>query len=280
MSSPLPGDDRLPFTCLVPDVAGVIDIFDQTAALHIAVVDRSAVPTLPAVWNCPGNYILLDPPEDGTWGCYVGKAPAGVKPRLTDHLRNKDHWTRVLLIRRDTTYGFQSGHTAWLEGRLYDLLRASANGRPNNKNRPVDDTLPPYDQLMLETAVDPISRVLRLIGYDPAPQGDEPTVPSRRTYTRHGVTVPDLISAGLLDAGARLVSMSIGTPADAVVNADGTITWDGTTYSTPSAAGCAVRAGKATNGWAFWAIESDSGKVTLATLRSRISEPRTDPERV
>jgi len=56
-----------------------------------------------------------------------------------------------------------------------------------------------------------------------------------------------------------------------VVNADGSITWDRQTYATPSAAGAAVRGGKATNGWAFWAIETDSGKVALATLRARYS---------
>ena len=43
-------DDRLPFTCLVPDGPGVVDIYDQTAALHLAVVDRAAAPTLDETW--------------------------------------------------------------------------------------------------------------------------------------------------------------------------------------------------------------------------------------
>lgn len=46
---------------------------------------------------------------------------------------------------------------------------------------------------------------------------------------------------------------------------------DARTFATPSAAGCAVRDGRATNGWAFWAIETPTGKVTLATLRTRHS---------
>jgi hypothetical protein len=266
-------DDRLPFTCLVPDAAGVIDIFDQTAALHMAVADRAGIASLDAIWDSPGNYILLDPiTTEGTWGCYVGKAPAGIKSRLYEHVRTKDHWNRALLIRRDTTYGFQSGHAAWLEGRLYDLLTASANGRPNNRNRPSDDTLPPYDQLMLETTVDPISRVLRLIGYDPAPQGEEGLPAAKRAHTFYGTGMQDLISAGLIEAGARLVSTMPMYPADATLNADGTITWDRGNYPSPSAAGAAVKGGKATNGWSFWAIETDTGKVPLSTLRSRLPE--------
>jgi hypothetical protein len=40
--------------------------------------------------DCPGVYILLDPSgADGSWGCYFGKAPAGIRSRLRDHLRNK-----------------------------------------------------------------------------------------------------------------------------------------------------------------------------------------------
>ena len=276
MSSTKSGDDRLPFTCLVPDTIGVIDIFDQTAALHMAVVDRPALFSLPNMWDCPGNYILLDPiREDGTWGCYIGKAPSGIKTRLSDHNRNKESWNRVLLIRRDTTYGFQSGHAAWLEGRLYDLLTASENGIPNNRNRPVDDTLPPFDRLMLETTVDPISRVLRLIGYDPAPPGDEPVPVLRKSHTHHGTTVKELVGAGQLTPGTRLVSNMPMYPAEAVVNADGTITWDGTTYLSPSAAGAAVKGGKATNGWSFWAVETDNGNDTLATLRSRLDNATT-----
>ena len=264
-------DDRLPFTCLVPDGPGVVDLYDQTAALRCAVVDRAAVQALGADWEVPGTYILLDAPSaDGSWTAYVGKAPAGVRQRLMGHVRGRDQWVRALLIQRDTTHGFNSAHTAWLEGRLYDLVTASANGSLNNTQRPGDDTLAPYDRQMLETTIDPISRVLRLIGYDPAPASDDPDpVRRRRAPARYSTTLADMLAAGVIEPGTRLVSTYSVAPADALVNADGTITWDGSTYQTPSAAGTAVREGKATNGWAFWAIESESGKVALATLRSR-----------
>lgn len=272
-SMPTDGDDRLPFTCLVPDGPGVIDIYDQTAALRVAVVERDDVNWLSDEWDVPGAYLLLDRPHaDGTWSAYVGKAPAGLKSRVASHVKHRDTWCRAVLLQRDTTHGFNSAHAAWLEGRLHDLVGASALGSLSNQQRPGDDTLAPYDRQMLETTIDPIARVLRLIGYETAPPGDELVKPrGRRAPTRYGTTVADLLSTGLLTPGTRLVSTYASASADATVNADGTITWDGHSYATPSAAGCAVREGRATNGWAFWAIETATGKVTLATLRARHS---------
>ena len=42
---------------------------------------------------------------------------------------------------------------------------------------------------------------------------------------------------------------------------------DGKTYDSPSAAGSAVRGGKATNGWVFWTYKNDKGQwVKINTL--------------
>lgn len=61
-------------------------------------------------------------------------------------------------------------------------------------------------------------------------------------------------------------------PADAVVQADGSIVWDTRTFETPSGAAVAVRGGQATNGWDFWAVEDPTGKTRLATLRARYQD--------
>src|SRR5690606_24749331 len=112
-------------------------------------------------------------------------------------------------------------------------------------------------------------------GYETAPPDEDPSprTRGRRTPTRYTTTLADLINAGLIAPGTRLVSTYASAAADATVNNDGTITWDDATYATPSAAGCAVREGRATNGWAFWAIETPTGRVTLATLRARHASP-------
>ncbi len=263
--------DAIPFTALVPETAATpIDIYDQHAALKMAIVERSGAHLLGDEWDNPGMYILLDRHDsDGAWGAYVGKAPAGIRSRLADHLRRKDHWHRALLIRKDTTQGFNSAQVGWLEGRLYELLAVAEDARLHNGNRPSDETLPPYDRQMLELVVLPVARVLRLLGHDPAsPDAESPVPKSRRRMTNYDVSVLQLIEAGLLDSNARLTSANGAWPAEAAVLPSGTIEMGGTEYATPSAAACAVKGGAA-NGWDFWALTTSSGLVRLSSLRKR-----------
>ncbi|GGG71446.1 hypothetical protein GCM10011374_40160 [Kocuria dechangensis] len=91
----------------------------------------------------------------------------------------------------------------------------------------------------------------------------------RRTPTVHTATLLDLIGAELLKPGEALVSTRPSWPAQASVNADGSVNYDGQSYRTPSAAAQAVRGGRATNGWVMWAVERDGKKITLAVLRDR-----------
>lgn len=272
--------ESLPITTLLPEtVADPIVMYDGHAALRFAVVERAYVQRLGPEWDEPGNYVLLDPvTPEGKWGCYVGKAsPGGVRSRLMTHLRQKDHWRRALLMQRDTTHGFNSAQVAWLEGRLYDLIDAAEDAVISNGNRPSDETLPSFERAMLEACVLPVSRVLRLLGYDPATADDSATVvPTVRTRSSrfHGIALADLIGAGLLDAGTRLVSVNTVWPASSVVTTAGGIEMDGKNYPTPSAAGSAVKGGAPVNGWDFWAVEEPSGKTTLATLRARYVEAR------
>jgi hypothetical protein len=269
-------DSALHVTTLLPETAAdPVSLFDQHAALRFAIVERDHALRISAEeWDRPGVYILLDPPsEDGSWGCYVGKAPAGIRTRLRDHLRNKDHWRRAVLVQRDTTFGFNSAQVAWLEGRLYDLLDAAEDARPHNGNRPSDETLQPFERASLENAVLPISRILRLIGYDPATADDTGTVSTTTRATRtsrfHGVTLKQIIDAGHLAPGTTLVSTNSVWPGTATANTDGTLTVSDVTHPTPSAAASSVKNGAAVNGWDFWAVEDASGKTTLATLRAR-----------
>ena len=124
----------------------------------------------------------------------------------------------------------------------------------------------------------PVSRVLRLLGYDPATADDSGVVTTLTSRTRtsrfHGITLDDLLGAGLLGAGTRLVSVNSAWPASAVVRDAGGIDMDGKTYPTPSGAASAVKGGAPVNGWDFWAVEEASGKITLATLRARYLDAR------
>lgn len=274
--------DALPFTVVIPDSSsGAIEIFDQHAALKIAVVDRACAHLLSDEWDTPGVYLLLDRHDhEGAWGCYVGKAPAGIRARLSSHHRNKDHWYRAVLVRRDTTFGFNSAQVGWLEGRLYDMLKAAEYAELHNGNRPSDETLPPYDRQMLEMVILPVRRLLGLIGHDVASPDDTraSVAKPKRSNRFFGIALSQVIDAGLLEVGTTLMSTNGAWPATCTVLEGGEIDFEGTRYPTPSAAACAVKNGPA-NGWDFWAVMTDSGRVTLATLRARLLDQpaRTRP---
>lgn len=272
--------DALPITALIPDSAtSCIELYDRHAALKIAVVERDGVPHLGADWDVPGVYVLLDRPDaDGTWGVYAGKAPAGIKSRLQSHLRNKDHWQRAVLVTKDSTHGFNSAEVGWLEGRLYDLFAVAEAANLHNANRPSDETLPQYDRSMLEMLILPLRRVLRLLGYDPATSDDTPTekkaAKSGRAKQRYyGVKLSEIVTAGLLEPDTELVSTNNASPGSAVVTAAGEVVVNGVSYASPSTAAAVVRGG-ASNGWEFWAVETPTGRVTLAVLRDRYRKQR------
>jgi len=244
-------------------------IYDDHAALCMALVERAGAGFISMGWDIPGVYVLLDPiATDGSWGCYVGKAPAGLRSRLQTHVKEKDYWSRALLICRDTSVGFNSAQVGWLEGRLYDLLNSSADGALHNGNRPSDETLPVYERATLESCVLPISRVLRLIGYDASAPGDGPPVGLKHSKTFFGVKLNQLVDSKVVPANSQLVSINSGWPATATVNSDGTVVVGESTYATPSAAASAVTGGPV-NGWEFWALEDGSERVPLSVLRSR-----------
>ena len=275
-----PHDDALPVTVLLPDTVSLpITLYDGGAALRMAIVERAGVQALTPDWDRPGVYVLLDRHEpDGTWGAYVGKAPAGVRSRLLSHVAKKEHWNRALLVSRDTTFGFNSAQVGWLEGRLYDLLKAAGDVSLHNGLRPSDETLPPHERLALEAAVAPVRRVLRLIGYDPSSPDDQAITPGparKRSQRFFGITVQHILTAGLLKGGEVLVSTNGAWPATGKLLPDGRVQVGTVAHGTPSAAASAVKGGAA-NGWEFWAVETPTGHLPLATLRARYADENAE----
>jgi hypothetical protein len=265
-----PSENALRLTALVTENAGEPTIiYDDSAALCVAVVERAGAGLLSLAWDVPGLYILLDPiSSDGTWGSYVGKAPAGLRSRLQTHVKQKDHWSRALLISRQTHDGFNSAQVGWLESRFYDLLDSATFAVPHNGNRPSDETLPTYERATLENCVLPVTRLLRLLGYDPSAPGDEPATGPKNKHSYYGVKLSQLVNAGVVGAGSQLVSINSGWPATAMVAEDGTVTVGNDSFGTPSAAATAVTGGPV-NGWDFWALEEEDERVPLSVLRKR-----------
>lgn len=98
--------------------------------------------------------------------------------------------------------------------------------------------------------------------------------------------VADLIDRGLISAPARIFGYHSGRRIEARLAPDGTISYRGQKYASPSvAAGRAItaatgfsspgRAYLSINGWLFWHVTGAAGKPrTLAEIRNEIFETR------
>lgn len=278
----VPPTDSLPLRVLVPE-SGLEPtiVYDESTALVMAVIDCGGVRRLNMAWDAPGIYILLQRrDQDGLFGAYVGKAPAGLKNRVGQHVTDKDDWEVALLICRDTTHGFNSTQAGWLEGRIYQLLKDAVNARVSNQQIPTDNTLAPYERTMLENCVIPISRVLRMLGFDPSTAEIESTRSSSssaggKTARYFGVTVTTLLGEGYLTAGEHVVSLMAAWPGEAVIELSGRMRLlsDGKIYDSPSAAANAT--GASSNGWSFWGVERGAERIPLSTVRETYLEQRS-----
>ncbi len=260
-----------PFTVLVPDEPGeAITLIDRNHALRLAFVHRDFIARLAEEWDSAGIYVLLDPiSADGTWGAYVGKA-GGVKTRLLSHVKQKESWQRALLVLSNQREPFHTTEIGWLEGQVHSMLANSAFAEPSNRQNPGDDSVPAWDQLSLFAIVRGVAHALRLLGYETAGE-DEIDAVDRSPRNRmkvSSVTLSDLFNRGLLSDGERLVSLNGQWPGEAVLRAPGNVEYEGSLYSTPSAAASAVRNGGAANGWTFWGVSRGGQNIPLAILRA------------
>jgi hypothetical protein len=263
-----------PASFLMPaSSAEPIVVHIRSEALSLAVVNRESVGNLDPSWDAIGVYVLLWPIEaDGRYTAYVGKVgQSTLRKRLYQHDRSKEGWVRAMLVRRDTTDGFNSAETGWLEGRLTDLLTlaplATTINRPDK-----DESLPQYEREALDRMIRPIAAVLRVLGASPDTPDQTPPTKTRRRPRTYSETLSDLIEGGFLQLGARLRSIYTSTEAATTVVEGGKLEVNGRVFETPSGAAVHIR-GKETNGWDFWGAQSGDGSlIALSELRRRLRE--------
>lgn len=268
-----PEDDqvgRRPYTILIPDAPGEgTRIIDRERAISMLCVDRASSARLAVEGTKAGIYVLTWPiDEAGEFECYVGKGNP-IESRISQHRLNKEGWTRALIVTSSQPLGFDSAEIGWLEGQLHSRIDNSHLGSVRNKQQPGDETVPQFSKALLSAVVDSVVRVMRLLGYELAEESTiaQGTQRRRKSATGGGVTIADLINAGLLEDGEQLFSTNGQWPAKAKVAAPDGIRYDGVVHTSPSAAGEAARGGGATNGWTFWAVRRGGESVTLAVLR-------------
>jgi hypothetical protein len=102
-----------------------------------------------------------------------------------------------------------------------------------------------------------------------------PFEPERLTAgPRRGVSLKDLIDAGVLLPGARLTRSRDGAHYEATVNADGTLELPGNRRASSLSAAAELARGRRANGWTFWTVETQSGPATLSALRDQAMRER------
>lgn len=109
---------------------------------------------------------------------------------------------------------------------------------------------------------------------------------SQRSRKAKGVQVADLIRAGVINAPLKIEKEYLGSHLEALIQADGTITFDGVAYSSPSTVAGMARKSvigspedegfPPTNGWTFWKYrDSSTGRLEeIAMLRQRYLDTR------
>ena len=102
----------------------------------------------------------------------------------------------------------------------------------------------------------------------PVPPGHLSSARTKKEASKVKVTVPDLMAAGLLQAGQTLHPYhSKFSDVAAVILQDGSIGIGDNVFDTPSGAGKYVRK-RATNGWGFW-VTNTSTKESLRDIRAQ-----------
>lgn len=275
--STTPVNVQIPSDSEAPIIADFVE-----HALRVAYFDRQHWTSLPSSdWDQPGVYVLMT--NDGSNRVYVGQARK-LRGRLQQH-NNKEKlpWRRALTVKRDTTAGFNTAEIGYLEGRIAAELNALHQITVIEGQTSGDETLPKHMMISLDAFVKSILGALRLAGLDISrsnPQtlleDEEPASTSKpSTKPSKTVTVADLVSSGLLQAGHALFLSQAGKEAEGSVTADGEIIVRGVSYKSPSRAAKTVLEGQASNGWMTWKVGRHAGPP-LDTLRQQWLEQQTE----
>ena len=97
-------------------------------------------------------------------------------------------------------------------------------------------------------------------------------VKSRRASTSYGIALRDLLDAGLLKPGERLIlTKGSRDMATAEVSPSGEVMWQDRVYKTLSDRAFAALLGRQSlNGWTSWYVERPNGRELVAEVRARL----------
>jgi hypothetical protein len=111
-----------------------------------------------------GVYLLVGPSEASALPTvYVGEGDP-VRPRLEQHVKNKEFWTHaVVFTSKDTN--LNKAHVQRLESRLVELASRAKRCVLDNGNSPAPPSLSEVDEAMAEGFLDDVLLCLPILGY-------------------------------------------------------------------------------------------------------------------
>ncbi len=111
-----------------------------------------------------GVYLLVGPSETSSLPTvYVGEGDP-VRPRLEQHVKNKEFWTHaVVFTSKDTN--LNKAHVQRLESRLVELASRAKRCVLDNGNAPAPPSLSEADEAMAEGFLDDVLLCLPILGY-------------------------------------------------------------------------------------------------------------------
>lgn len=111
-----------------------------------------------------GVYLLVGPSEASALPTvYVGEGDP-VRPRLEQHVENKEFWTHaVVFTSKDTN--LNKAHVQRLESRLVELASRAKRCVLDNGNSPAPPSLSEVDEAMAEGFLDDVLLCLPILGY-------------------------------------------------------------------------------------------------------------------
>ena len=224
-----------------------------------------------------GAYGLWLPPTNGLpdgsaiAGFYTGITTHRPLPaRVQGHITGTPGWQRAFMLRRAAESGFSATETRRLEALLVRRLQDHGGITVLNRQRPAPKPGPQWQEQWLSHIVDIAMHACTLTGMIPR---QDFRWHSRQQNVAAPATVAELIAAGDLVPGETLYpgwKPELVPPA--VLNADGTHTWRGHTYTHISAAARLARGMKKTSGWQYWRVRRGETLVPLEAIRANYQD--------
>jgi len=153
----------------------------------------------------------------------------------------------LTLLTKSLNSKVSNGHWAAKRAALLDHNTITLTGRVVKRTEDHEWN----EDLIDERTSDMIEAILRVW---PVPDGHYGKVVDPQTKAGDWIELKHLIEAGFLASGDKLVATHRDFKGkEATLTGDGAIEFDGKRFTTPSAAGRAIRE-RATNGWYFWAV--------------------------